>query len=138
MYLLDTDTLSEMKKIRIGKADPGVTAWASKTSPLLCWLSTITILEVTRGTLRLERRDPEQAAHLRAWLEDQVLLSFANRILSFDLQGAGICARLHVPDPRPERDAMIAATALVHGLTVVTRNVKDFAPMNVPVLNPWQ
>ncbi len=137
MYLLDTDTLSEIKKIKAGKADAQVTAWASRTSPLLCWLSTITILETTRGILRLERRDPKQAANLRAWLDEQVLVAFADRVLPFGLREAQACAALHIPDPRPERDAMIAATALVHGLTVVTRNVKDFAPIKVQVFNPW-
>ena len=89
------------------------------------------------GTLSLNRRDPQQAAILRAWLDTRVLQAFADRLLPVNLAVAKQCARLHVPDPQAERDAMIAATALVHGMTVVTRNVADFQPSGVPVLNPW-
>ncbi len=90
------------------------------------------------GVLRLESRDEVQGAILRRWFEDVVLKVFAGRILSADGDVARCCAALNVPKTRPERDAWIAATALVHGMTVVTRNVADFQPMGVTVLNPWE
>ena len=75
---------------------------------------------------------------LRAWLELQVLPEFAARTLPVDAALAQRCARLHVPDKRGERDALIAATALVHGMTLVTRNLADFKPTGVTLLNPWE
>ena len=101
------------------------------------YMSVISIMELEVGTLSLNRRDPQQAAILRAWLDLRVLRAFAGRLLPVTLAVAQRCARLHVPDPQPERDALIAATALVHGMTVVTRNVTDFQPSGVPVINPW-
>lgn len=100
-------------------------------------ISAITVMELELGYLRLSRRDPTQAASLDKWLRGRIMPDFAERILPVDARVALRCAVLHVPDPRPERDAMIAATALVHGLTLVTRNVADFKPMGVPLLNPW-
>ena len=100
-------------------------------------LSVVTILELERGTLLMERRDAAQGAILRRWLEGEVLATPAARILKIDIAVARRCAELRVPDPRPERDALIAATALTHRLTVVTRNTGDFAPMGVALLNPW-
>jgi predicted nucleic acid-binding protein len=102
------------------------------------FLSAITILEVEAGALRLLRRDPTQGAVLRTWIDRNVLPTFEGRILPVDTAVAQRCAGLHVPDPRAERDALIAATALVHGLRVVTRNVGDFVPMGVATLNPWE
>ncbi|MFL6861533.1 MAG: type II toxin-antitoxin system VapC family toxin, partial [Allosphingosinicella sp.] len=101
------------------------------------FLSVVTIFEVERGILAVERRDPDQARELRHWLETRLLPDFDQRILQIDVAVAQRCAALHVPDPRPERDALIAATALVHGMTVVTRNTRDFAAMDVAMLNPW-
>lgn len=95
------------------------------------------MLELALGVLSRERKDAAHGAILRAWLDSQVLSGFAERILAVDLAVAQCCARLHVPDPRAERDALIAATALVHGMTVVTRNVPDFAPTGVRILNSW-
>ena len=100
-------------------------------------MSAITVLELELGVLLLERRDPAQGAVMRAWLESHVLPAFAGRVLPVDTTVALHCAKLHVPDPRAERDALIAATAQVHGMTVVTRNVADFAATGVPVLDPW-
>ena len=102
------------------------------------YLSAITILEIEAGALMLSRRDSPAGAVLRAWIDDQVLPAFEGRILAVDTAVAQRCAQLHVPDPRPERDALIAATALVHRLTVVTRNTADFQPMGVDLLNPWE
>jgi predicted nucleic acid-binding protein len=137
MYLLDTNVVSELRKARAGKADKSVTAWASSVAVPSLFLSAITILELETGVLLLERRDPTQGAVLRAWLEGHVLAAFSQRILPVDVAVAQRCARLQVPDPRSDRDALIAATALVHGMTVVTRNVTHFEPIGVGILNPW-
>lgn len=137
MYLLDTSVLSEARKVRAGRADPQVMRWVEAADPLHQFLSVITVQELEMGTLRIERRDPVQGRVLRMWLEDRVLPTFAGRLLPVDLAVARRSAALQVPDPRPERDSLIAAMALVHGMTVVTRNVADFALMGVPLLNPW-
>jgi hypothetical protein len=137
MYLLDTNLVSELRKARTGKADPGVVAWANGVSVDALYISVITVLELELGILLRERRDQTQGALLRAWLEQQVIPGFANRVLPIDLASARRCAGLQVPDPRPDRDALIAATALVFGLTVVTRNVRDFEGTGVVLFNPW-
>jgi predicted nucleic acid-binding protein len=138
MYLLDTNVISEFRKVSIGKADRHVAAWANSVPLESMFLSSVCILEMELGTLLMERRDARQGAILRAWLEGFVLPSFAERILVVDTSVALHGAALHVPDPRDYRDSLIAATALVHGMTVVTRNVKDFAPTGVALLDPWQ
>lgn len=137
MYLLDTNVVSELRKAKAGKADPNVTAWAVGVPAASLFLSAITILELETGILQMERRDPVQGALLRAWLEGHVLPAFSARILPVDVLVAQRCAKLHVPDPRSDRDALIAATALVHGLTVVTRNIADFRATGALLLNPW-
>ncbi|MBR9973898.1 type II toxin-antitoxin system VapC family toxin [Magnetospirillum sulfuroxidans] len=138
MFLLDTNVVSELRKVKSGRADKGVVAWASALDAGTLFLSAITIMELEIGILQIERRDASQAALLRAWMETQVVRCFTDRILPVDLAVAQRCAALHVPDPRSERDAMIAATALVHGMTVATRNVADFERTNVRLFNPWQ
>jgi predicted nucleic acid-binding protein len=135
MFLLDTNVLSELR--RRERTHPKVAAWADAAHAAELFLSVITILEIEAGTLLLARRDEAQGAVLRAWIDGKVLPAFAGRILPIDTAVAQRCARLHVPNPRAERDALIAATALVHGLHVVTRNVADFEPMGVALLNPW-
>ncbi|MEQ1697946.1 MAG: type II toxin-antitoxin system VapC family toxin [Hyphomicrobiaceae bacterium] len=135
MYLLDTNVVSELR--RPERADSNVRSWASNTPVELYALSVVTVLELERGTLLIERRDTKQGAVLRRWLELEILAPLAERILPINSPIARRCAALHVPDPRPERDALIAATALVHGLTVVTRNIADFEPMGVKLFNPW-
>lgn len=137
MYLLDTNVVSELRKAGSGKADVNVTGWAASVSPPSLFLSAISILELETGTLLVERRDPAQGVALRAWLDGHVLPAFAGRVLAVDEAVARRCARLHAPDRRADRDALIAATALVHGLTVVTRNVADFEPTGVRILDPW-
>lgn len=134
-FLLDTNVLSELR--RRDRTHPKVAAWADAVAPSDLFLSAITILEIEAGVLMIERRDAAQGAVLRAWVERKVLPAFEGRILPVDTAVALRCARLHVPDPRGERDALIAATALVHGLTVVTRNRGDFEPMGVAVTDPW-
>ena len=138
MYLLDTNVLSELRKRRSGRIDPAVEAWANAADPARLHLSVITIMEVELGIAQLDRRDGAQAATLRLWLHEKVLPAFAGRILPIDTPIAVRCAHLHVPDPRSERDAWIAATGLVHGLTVVTRNIADFAATGVRLLDPWR
>ncbi len=138
MFVLDTNVVSELRKAKSGKADANVITWAAAQQPAGLYLSAISILEIELGILQVERRDAAQAALLHTWLKQHVLPAFAERILPVDTAIAQRCARLHVPDPRSERDALIAATALVHGMTVVTRNVADFARMEVALLNPWE
>lgn len=137
MYLLDTNVVSELRKIRPGKADRHVAAWADSTDAADLYLSVISIQELEIGVLLAERRDISQGAVFRAWLNAHVLPAFAGRILDVDTAVALRSARLHVPDPHHVRDGLIAATALVHGMTVVTRNVADFEPTGVQTLNPW-
>jgi hypothetical protein len=137
MFLLDTNVISELRKARAGKADHNVAAWARTVSPASLFLSVIVIQELEIGTLLAERRDPSKGAILRAWLNDHVLPSFSERILPIDTAVVRRSAALHIPDPRPIRDALIAATALIHGMTVVTRNVSDFQSTGVQILNPW-
>lgn len=138
MFVLDTNVVSELRKANTGKADANVVAWANSVLPTSLFLSAISILELEMGILLIERRDQEQGKMLRNWLENQVLPTFEERILVVDTAVARQCARLHVPDPCSERDALIAATALVHGMTVVTRNVDDFKPTGIAILNPWE
>jgi toxin FitB len=137
MYVLDTNVVSELRKARIGKADPNVVRWANSCDASDMFLSSISVLELEIGVLRIERRDRVQGALLRRWLDDVVLAEFADRVLPVDTPVARRCASLHVPDRRNERDALIAATALVHGMTVVTRNVSDFHHRGVTLLNPF-
>jgi len=143
MYLLDTNVVSDLRKSRashgkLASVDRNVLSWTEGVPAASQFLSAISILELETGVLLMERRDPPQGASLRLWMENQVVPAFAGRILPIDTAIARKCAALHVPNPRPHRDALIAATALVHGMTVVTRNVSDFEPTGVPILNPWE
>ena len=135
MFLLDTNVISELR--RPEKANRDVLAWAKATPAAGFFLSVITVLEIELGTPLVARRDRAQGAVLRKWIEEQILPSFEGRILAIDTAVARRCAALHVPNPRSERDALIAATALVHGLTVVTRDISQFEAAGVDVLNPW-
>lgn len=137
MFVLDTNVVSELRKAKSGKANRKVTAWAASIPAGSLFLSAITVLELETGVLLAERRDARQGAALRAWLDSQVLPAFSGRVLPVDTAIARRCARLHVPDRRSDRDSMIAATALVHGMTVATRNVADFEPTGAMVLDPW-
>jgi len=137
MFLLDTSVISELRKVRARKADPNVAAWARKVPAGGLFLSVIVIHELEIGTLLAQRRDASQGAILRAWLDEHVLPAFGERILPIDTAVARRSAALHVPDARPIRDGLIAATALVHGMTLVTRNTVDFETAEVSLLNPW-
>jgi predicted nucleic acid-binding protein len=138
MFLLDTNVISEMRKAGVGKAHCNVITWLSQADASSFYVSAVTIMELELGVLLVTRRDPAQGARLRKWMDEKVLPEFADRTLSIDRAVALRCARLHAPDPKPERDAFIAATALVHGMTVVTRNGIDFEATGVPLLNPWE
>lgn len=137
MFLLDTNVVSELRKARAGKADKNVAAWAAAKPAASMFVSMITIQELEIGVRLAERRDPAAGAVLRRWLEEHALPAFAERTVPVDTAVARCSAALHVPDPRPVRDALIAATALVHGMSVVTRNVADFMPTGAVVVNPW-
>jgi predicted nucleic acid-binding protein len=137
MFLLDTNVVSELRKVRLGKANPEVARWAETVEAVTLYISAITVLELELGALLVERRDAKQGRSLRIWLDSHVLPEFEDRILPVDAVVAQRWAHLHVPDPRAERDALIAATALAHGMTVVTRNLNDFAATGVKLLNLW-
>jgi predicted nucleic acid-binding protein len=137
MYVLDTNVVSELRKVKAGKADANVTAWTATVDAASLFISAITVMELETGVLQIERRDAAQGAMLRSWLDHHVMPEFSGRVLPIDGIVAQRCARLHVPDRRSERDALIAATALVHGMTVATRNVADFVETGVGIHNPW-
>lgn len=136
-YLLDTNVVSEMRRIQTGKGDLAVERWANSVKAVDLHLSAITVEELEIGVLLVERRDPFQGRVLRAWLNGYALPAFAGRILAIDLDIALRSAQFHVPNPHPVRDGLIAATALLHGMTVVTRNTTHFESTGVRLLNPW-
>lgn len=137
-YLLDTNVLSEFRKSSTGKIDANVAAWAASVPDIDLYLSSVTILEVEIGILGIERRDRVQGLLLREWMNIHVLRHFDGRILAFDTSAALSCAAMNVPDRRSNRDWMIAAIALVHGMTLVTRNTRDFESSGVTFFNPWR
>jgi len=138
MIILDTNVVSELRKAKTRKIDRRVAAWEKTVSASEMYLSVVSVLELEIGILLLERRDAAQGRHLRNWMNDRVLSAFEGRIMPINLEVVRRCAAFHVPNPRPDRDALIGATALVHGMTVVTRNVRDFEGMDVALLNPWE
>ena len=136
MYLLDTNVVSEMR--RRTQMAPAVAAWASQVRPMDLYLSVTSVMELETGALLVARRDPVQGRLLTEWIERHVLPAFEGRIIPVDLAIARRCAALHVPDPRPIKDVLIAATALCQRMSVVTRNVRDFVGMGVTLVNPWE
>lgn len=137
MIILDTNVVSELRKSP-ARINPAVAAWVGCQHPDDLYLSVISIEEIEIGIGRKALTDPVQAQILRSWLEDQVIVQFADRIVPVSLEVARIAGQLHVASPRPERDALIAATALAHRARLATRNVKDFEPLGAPIINPWQ
>lgn len=138
MFVLDTNVVSELRKVRSGKANPGVAQWAAQARSAELFVSAITIHELEHGVLLMERSDPVQGAVLREWLDRSVTAAFEERVLGVDEVVARRAASLHVPDPAPFRDALIGATALAHAMTVVTRDLKDFERFaGLEVINPW-
>jgi predicted nucleic acid-binding protein len=137
MYLLDTNVISELRKVGSGRANTSVALWADSVNAADLYISVITVQELEIGVALALRRDAQQGAVLRNWMDRHLLPAFENRILPVDLAVAQRSAQLNVPDPRPVRDGLIAATALVHAMTVVTRNVADFQQCGVSLINPW-
>ncbi len=137
MFILDTNVVSELRKVRLAKADKNVAQWADSVATPDLYLSVVTIQELEIGVLLAERRDAEKGCIFRTWLNNHVLPAFEGRILPVDLAVARQSAKLHVSNPHPVRDGLIAATALVHGMVVVTRNVDDFKRTGALVFNPW-
>lgn len=138
MFLLDTNVISEQRRMGTGKEDMNVSGWTGKVATHVMFVSVIVLLELEKWVLLWERRDPPQGLHMRKWFDTSVREAFRERALPITETIALRAAALHVPDPQPSNDALIAATALVHGLTIVTRNISDFAPMGVKLLNPWE
>ena len=138
MFLLDTNIISEMRKVKSGKADSNVTAWLANQNSNSLYTSVIVMMELERGILGMERKDLVQGRALRIWFEHMTAAMLQGRILPIDEPTAEICARLHIPDKSPENDAWIAATAKQHGLTLATRNIKDFEHSGVKLINPFE
>jgi predicted nucleic acid-binding protein len=138
MFLLDTNVISELRKTTENKINPGVKEWAETKMPSTMFLSVITIFELELGILRLERRDKKQGHILRKWLSQLVLPAFVDRVLPINTAIAVRSASLHVSNPSSDRDAMIAATAIEHHLTLVTSNTVDFDLTKVKLINPWE
>lgn len=138
MFLLDTNVVSELRKARAGRANPGVAAWAVAVPSGQMFLSAITVHELEHGVLLAERSDPAQGSVLRRWLDGSVMRAFEGRVLPVDQAVAIQAAALSIPDPRPFRDGLIGATGLLHRMTVVTRNVRDFEGIEgLQVVDPW-
>ena len=136
MYVLDTNVISELRRPK--RADPMVVAWV-RSAPLADLFTTsINLMELRTGALRLIFRQDPRGHIIQDWIENFVISSFKDRILAIDEAVGMRCAELHVPITRPYRDSLIAATALMHRMTVVTRNLTDFEPMGVATLNPWE
>ena len=138
MYLLDTHVVSELRKVKSGKADKNVENWSNQMEPGLLYVSSIVIHEIELGVLLAERADQAMGAVLRQWMNHHVLPAFEGRILPVDKKVVLVSAKYHVPDPKPYRDTLIGATAVVHDMTVVTRNIKDFQFAGLKVFNPWE
>lgn len=134
-YLLDTNAVSEFR--RKTKMDTGFARWAQSVPATQFAISVLTLLEIETGFHRLNRRDPVQAALLRRWIDTFVTPTFSGATYPVTDTIVMRCAPLHIPDPRPALDSLIAATALVHGLAVVTRNEHHFASLGVAIINPW-
>ncbi len=137
MYLLDTNVISELRKAKSKKINKNVAKWAQGISAASLFLSVITILELETGILSIERKDSSQGAVLRTWIDTYVLPVFSEHILPVDIAVAQRCAKLYIPDRKSDRDSIIAATALVHGMIIVTRNIKDYDQTGVKLVNPW-
>lgn len=137
MYLLDTNIISEIRKINLKTANIGVTQWAENNHKDLMYISVISLFELEKGVLNLERKDAQQGKIYRDWLDNKVKPTFENRILSITPQTVLICAKMHIPDKKSITDSLIAATAIENHLTVITRNEKDFLTTGAKIFNPF-
>jgi predicted nucleic acid-binding protein len=133
-YLLDTNVVSAL---RVRGRNRPVEMWAASVPVGDQFVSAFTIAEIERGVIIKERSDAEQGAVLRRWFDENVLPTFADRVLPFDLSAARILAAYRVPEDAPLDDALIASVAEAAEMAVVTRNIKHFEPLGVPCLNPW-
>lgn len=138
MYLLDTNIISEGRKLGTPRIDPHAARWFDRIDVETTFVSAMTIFELERGVQQMERRDAAQGMILRRWLDDQIMTTYEHRTLPLSRAVALICAGLHIPDPKSERDAWIAATAIDAELTLVSRNVGDFVNMGVRLINPFE
>lgn len=138
MYLLDTNVVSELRRAGTDRCDPSVAAWAQSVSVTELFISVVTVMEIQTGILLKKRKDKAQGSQLQAWLDTQVMPSFDERILSVTTDIVLRCATLHVPDHKSPHDAFLGATAYVHDLDMVTRNVADFENMDIGIINPWE
>jgi len=138
MFLLDTNVVSEYRKIQSNKADPNFVSWQQNIMPHLLYISAVTLMELNIGVLAKERKDKATGLILRAWLENKVIPAFEDRILPIDADVALICSEMHVPNNKSFRDAFIGATAKSNNMKLVTRNVADFKDMNISIINPWE
>lgn len=138
MYLLDTNVISEVRKIKTGKANPNFVKWFSTIAEQDIFINATVLMEIERGILAKERKDAQQGVILRAWFERVVLPTFHGKILKIDEKTAQICARLHIPNHTPENDAWIASSAIQHHLILITRNTADFAHLGVKWFNPFE
>lgn len=137
MYLLDTNAISELRKVKTGKAHQGFIEWLYSIQPDTLYINTIVLMELKKGIFLKQRKDPKQAQDLQIWLDTIIRPTFAHRTLNIDENTIDICAKLHVPNKRPENDAWIGAMAIAYNMTLVTRNVKDYAGLPVKILNPF-
>lgn len=136
-FFFDTNIVSEIRLILSGKANPNFVQWLKTVDMQNCWTSVVVFMEIEKGILRKERKDKFQGEHLKIWLETSIKPLFANRILNIDLETAKICASLHIPNPRPDNDAWIAASCIQHNLTLITRNEADFQNLGMKIINPF-
>lgn len=138
MYLLDTNVISELRKVKQNKANQNVVTWLTTVAKESCYTNAVVLMEIERGILNTSRKDPEQSVRLQDWYQTAVKPMFSGRILTINETTASICATLHIPDCSPENDAWIASSAIQHNLTLVTRNTKDLQYPNLRVLNPFE
>ena len=137
-YLLDTNVISESRRLGTSRVDPVAALWLDRIDVGETFLSAMTVFELERGVRQMERRDAAQGLMLRRWFGEQVMVTYEARILPLSGAVALVCAGLHIPHPKSERDAWIAATAIDAGLTVATRNVGDFEGMGIRMVNPFE
>lgn len=135
-FLLDTNVISAAR--RADRQERGFQTFMRSFEVEQAFLSSVSIMEIRFGIQREQTRDPEFAAELMRWLDKVVLAEFDGRILAFDVAVATRAGELRTADRRPSADAMIAATALVHELDVVTRNIAHFETLGVACIDPWR